>query len=88
MHRVLNSLGALVKSGRRLAPGDMLEGYDILLREVTAPPSFRDHVGYAIWFNGGTSFQLLQVLWPDEAGRFPGAPGVDDFVVRLQPTPD
>jgi len=77
MHHVLNACGELVKSGRKLEPGQKLggilaEGYEVLLREVKAPQSYKQHVGYALAFYKGRDFPLLQVVWPDERGRFPG----------------
>ncbi|HYO66953.1 MAG TPA: DUF4262 domain-containing protein, partial [Archangium sp.] len=70
MHVMLNDCGELVKSGRKLEPGQKLgdilaEGYDVLFREVKDPQSYRQHVGYALAFYKGRDFPLLQVLWPD-----------------------
>jgi hypothetical protein len=48
---------------------------DVCLREVPTERSFRSQFGYARWFNGGSSFRLLQVVWPDKEGRFPGEAG-------------
>jgi hypothetical protein len=77
MHAVLNDCGELVKSGRKLEPGQKLggilgEGYDVLFREVKAPQSYDQHVTYTKAFYKGRDFPLLQVVWPDARGRFPG----------------
>jgi hypothetical protein len=77
MHAMLNDCGEFVKSGRKLEPGQKLGGileggYELLLREVKAPESYKQHVGYARAFYKGRDFPLLQVLWPDAQGRFPG----------------
>jgi hypothetical protein len=77
MHAVLNDCGELVKSGRKLEPGQKLGGllegdYELLFREVKAPQSYKQHVGYALAFYKGRDFPLLQVVWPDAQGRFPG----------------
>ncbi|PTL82282.1 DUF4262 domain-containing protein [Vitiosangium sp. GDMCC 1.1324] len=90
MHVVLNDCARLVKKGRRLRPGQKLgdilaEGYELLLREVKAPQSYKEHVGYAIAFYKGLNFPLLQVLWPDARKRFPGEPGASEISGRHQP---
>ena len=39
---------------------------------VSVPACFyRDYLGFAMWFYKGTEFPVLQVVWPDKAGRFP-----------------
>lgn len=85
----LNELGGRVKAGQVLGPGDNLAGvlvdHAVRLREVFAEGSFRAHVGYARWFNEGSRFRLLQVLWPDKDGRFPGEPGAADHLSQRQP---
>jgi hypothetical protein len=89
MHEILNDLGEQIKAGQPLPVGEpisgIIEGYPVRLREVRAPESYRAHVGYALWFNGGYDFALLQVLWPDKQGRFPGDPDANAAVVALQP---
>lgn len=89
MKDVLNEVGGRIKAGARFSPGDrlddVLERYPVLLREVRSPDSFKEHVGYALWFYAGRPFRLLQVVWPDKEGRFPGQPGAADSLRDLQP---
>ena len=89
MHSVLNLLGDLIKDGRVLHAGervaDVLVGRDLLLREVTSDTCFRSHVGYAMWFYGGRPFKLLQALWPDRHGMFPGEGAAEPGICALQP---
>jgi hypothetical protein len=89
MHAMLNNLGERARDGGPLpvdAPiAGVIEGHDVRLRPVRAAESYRDHVGYAMWFNGGREFPLLQVVWPDADGRFPGEPGADDRLAAQQP---
>lgn len=89
MHQILNDLGEQMKAGQTLPIGEpipgIIEGYPLRLREVRAPESYREHVGYALWFNGGYDFALLQVLWPDKRGRFPDDADADAAVAALQP---
>ncbi len=89
MHALLNSCGDRVKSGeklpldRRLA--DILDGCDVEFREVKEPSSFKEHVGYALWFYEGSPFRLLQLVWPDKKNRFPGEPGAAAYLLTRQP---
>jgi hypothetical protein len=57
----------------------------VKLRPVRDPASYREHVGYARWFYRGDEFPLLQLVWPDKAGRFPGEPGANPALARQQP---
>lgn len=86
---VLNGCGERVKEGLPLPVaeriGGILEGYDVTFRPVRDEERYREHVGYAIWFNKGTAFPLLQLLWPDKDGRFPGDPGAATFMAKRQP---
>lgn len=90
MHSMLNTVAEFVKSGRTFAAGDRLaeviEGFEVTLREVLLPASFKEHVGYARWFYGERSFPLFQVVWPDRHGRFPGEPGTSEAFNVQQPT--
>lgn len=89
MGRILNDLGERIRAGETLPIGEpiseILQGYPLRLREVHASESYREHVGYALWFNGGYGFPLLQVLWPDKRGRFPDDPDADPGTATLQP---
>jgi hypothetical protein len=62
-----------------------LERYPVRPREVRDRKSYDVHVGYAIWFNKGRDFPLYQILWPDKSGGFPGEPGFDASMARVQP---
>lgn len=89
MHAALNDIGDRIKQGARFASGDSLEevieGYPVRLREVESRESFKVHVGYALWFYAGQPFRLLQVVWPDKDGRFPGEPGAWEILKERQP---
>ncbi len=89
MHAMLNDCGDRVAAGDPL-PVDLpvagiLDAVDVRLRRVRAPDSYDEHVGYAIWFNGGRDFPLLQLVYPDLEGRFPGEPGVNPALAAQQP---
>jgi hypothetical protein len=77
---ILNTIGERVRDGERFENGaiirDILQGdLELRLRSVTSRQSYRDHVGYALWFYGGDKFRLFQCLWPDKANLFPGEEG-------------
>jgi hypothetical protein len=89
MHSMLNIVAERIKAGRTFAPGDRLaeviEGFEVTLRAVLLPKSFKEHVGYARWFYKGNAFPLFQVVWPDLHARFPGEPGTTGTFNRQQP---
>jgi len=64
-----------VKAGTRFLSGqryqDILEGYDCLFAKVEEK-YYRDYFGQAIDFYKGRDFQVLQCIWPDKNGWFPG----------------
>ena len=46
---------------------------------------FQPFLGYAIWFNQGIEFPVVQCVWPDQAGTLPDDAGFDPQLVSLQP---
>lgn len=88
-HAVLNEFGERARAGAELRSGDripeVLEHYDVLVRGVRHAESFRCHVGYALSFYQGAEFPLLQVVWPDKEGRFPGDADAAEFLAASQP---
>ena len=63
-----------------------LNGQDAMLVEGTAVPD--PYLGSAIWFSRHSGFPCpppkLQLVWPDEEGRFPSDPECDPEVRQLQ----
>jgi hypothetical protein len=86
---MLNICGDLIKAGHPPPIGtpfaEVLDDFKVLLREVRARKSYDDHLGYAIWFNGGREFPVLQLVWPDKEGRFPGEDGANPTMKKQQP---
>ena len=89
MGRLLNICGDRIKAGETLpvdeAISEMLDNYPIKLRPVRDHASYEEHLGYAIWFYNGPEFPVLQLVWPDKKGRFPGEKGAAKSVSKLQP---
>jgi hypothetical protein len=89
MNALLNVCGDRIKAGETLpihTPfSGVLDDYDVKLGQVRAPASYDEHLGYAIWFYNGREFPVVQLVWPDKTGRFPGEDGVAESVRKLQP---
>ena len=49
---------------------DFLDGYEV--RFLTVDKTwYKYYFGYGIWFNQGTVFSALQIVWPDKQALFP-----------------
>lgn len=85
MHRMVNGIGDRVKAGTRFLSGqryqDILSDYDCLFAKVEEK-YYRDYFGQAIDFYKGRDFQVLQCIWPDKNGLFPGD---SEFPESLRP---
>ncbi len=66
--------GVRMVSGRRY--GKIVLGLDLEALEVH-PSNFLDWFGQAFDYYG-EGLRIMQLLWPDTSGRFPGNPGYDD----------
>jgi len=80
-HRILNDLADNLRAGRRYVAGgvyeDLLERYSCTFRLI--PPShYREHLGWASWFNETPDFPALQLIYPDKEGRWPWQDGASD----------
>ncbi len=86
---VLNTVGERIQRGEIFRPGveypDVLEGFDLRLRAVSEAQSFKQHVGYALWYYQGQRFDLLQLLWPDKHGCFPDERRAPEWLTQSQP---
>lgn len=63
---------------------DVLNGYDVLMREVRSE-RFAEFFGWNRWFYGGDNFKANQVFFPDKSGRFPWSKHASPEFSRLQP---
>ena len=86
MHQMINGIGDEVKAGKRFSPGHkypgFLEGHECLFQTVDEK-FYRDYLGTATAFYRGKDFPVLQCLWPDMNGVFPGEPEFpDNLLVR------
>lgn len=61
-------------------------GASLKLRRLD-PRFYEEHLGWANWYaarSGVAAPGALQLLWPDDEGRFPGEVGCDETVVLRQ----
>lgn len=74
MHRLVNDAAAVVASGTALQAGSetdaLLEGYPCAVR-AASPLSYDYYFGEAARYYRGRLFDVVQVFWPDETGRYP-----------------
>jgi hypothetical protein len=72
-HAILAAAVVLVEEGTVFVAGDetdeILEGYTVCFREVSAPRR-EELLTYASWANRRRSFEALQLVVPDRAGRW------------------
>jgi len=74
MHSMINGIrdrmaGGEVFSDAQRVSG-LIQGYDCQLKKVQAS-RYREFLGYALWFHESDKFDVLQIVWPDKAHRFP-----------------
>ncbi len=73
-HSTLNIVATQLAEGRRL---DLASASDDLFNDISCcfvevPKSiYREYVGTAGWFYGGSNFPLYQIVWPSRDGYFP-----------------
>jgi hypothetical protein len=87
MQGTLNAAGRLVREGQRLTPyidvHEVLDGYPVRF----LPVDLSIHHGYANIAEAlsPVAIEVLQLCWPDAAGRFPFEPGFDPRYATIQP---
>jgi hypothetical protein len=90
-HQLLSAMVRIIREGQPFMPGERFQDH-------TRNPFRIDHVsqewhtrffGYAMWHcrHRGKigSLQMMQVLWSDDDGRFPGEPHCNPQVMAAQP---
>ena len=87
-HLLLNDVRDHIREGQRFEAGTET---DLLLNDAIV--AFRDvhskwhdpFLGTMDWFYEEVKVPVVQMVWPDRAGRFPWEPGADPDVADLQP---
>ncbi len=81
-HAILAAAVSLIDEGVHFAPGDrtdeVLEGYSVCLREVSAPRR-TELLTCASWANRRRPFEALQLILPDRLARWPWEFGYDAY---------
>lgn len=79
-HQLINDMGDAIRAGERFEAGrrydDIAAGFPLAFVAMDER-YYREYLGYALWFYRGPNFPVLQCLWPDKEGLFPGEPGYD-----------
>lgn len=87
---LLNGLADAIQMGKRLRPGEICStdemglGFEVKIGTVLDYHR-EDIMLTACWFHGGAQFRALQLLWPDQNGRFPDHPKFQQEFILDQP---
>jgi len=74
---ILNDIGERVRNGGSIEAGalrDVLKGDHVLDLRPVEPIHYETYLGRLLWFHkefGAEPLRVLQVVWPDKAGRYP-----------------
>ena len=85
--QLINLMGYAIQDGKQFEAGkrydDLADGLPLAL--ITMDKRYyRDYLGYAGWFYDGWEFPVLQCIWPDKEGVFPGEQGYDSRFFQNQ----
>ncbi len=87
-HIIVNDYNDFVRDGKIFEPGkyysEFLNGYDVTFIEVTKE-HYKEHFGWDIWHYDGTSFPVLQLIYPDKSGIWPWNDKASDDFKWFQP---
>ena len=87
-HNVLNIAGEAIRRGMRYSEAvqtsDLFEDRACRFRRMPEG-QYPNYLGWDLWFYDGPAFPALQLIWPDQEGRWPWEPTVDPGVREIQP---
>lgn len=88
MQLCLNDVGAQIRAGDRLGPeelrGGILEDTAVTFRPVHHD-WYRQYFTHALWFTQRAPLPVVQLVWPDQKGRFPWETDCDPRCRYQQP---
>ena len=61
-----------------------LEGFDVTFRDV-AKEHYEEHFGWGLWYYGGNTFPVLQLIFPSTSGIWPWDENASDDFKWFQP---
>jgi hypothetical protein len=87
-HELLNLVADEISEGKQFAGGTrhegLLEGYPVRFVDIGVE-NHKDHVGLARWAYEDEAFSVVQLVYPDQQGRWPWDEGIRDGFRRHQP---
>ncbi len=87
-HQVLNAAGETIRRGAQYAHGsfsrEIFERHDSAFRQIQ-PESSVNYLGWNLWFYDGKYFPALQLIWPDDEGRWPWDAQASEWARERQP---
>ena len=85
---LIHSVGEEIRAGRSFEAGevnsDLLRGHDCAFRPVPRH-AYQEYFGRAIDFYDGENFPVLQLVYPDQEGRWPWDDGAEEGFRLMQP---
>lgn len=88
-HWMINEYGDRSKRGEVFdfgrPYGGFLRNFDVAFIPVDAALASESYTRSARWLYSGTSYPLVQIVWPDLSGNFPWQPGWPEALSKQQP---
>ncbi|NJR52844.1 MAG: DUF4262 domain-containing protein [Leptolyngbyaceae cyanobacterium CSU_1_3] len=88
MHEIMNVISNEIKAGKGFQTGvryeSILDNYEVTFLAVNQA-DYAAYLGYALWYYQGTSFPVLQCVWPNRNGAFPWEAEADQQFQMQQP---
>jgi hypothetical protein len=85
--QLINDMGDSIRAGQRFEAGQrydgIADGFPLAFIQMNRR-YYREYLGYAIWFYRGPDFPVLQCVWPDKEGVFPGETDYDSRFFQVQ----
>jgi len=91
LHAILNIAGENIKAGVKYTIGQNYSEFFINsdAQFLTVDNrNIRDYFGYAIWFNRGTDFPAIELIWTDRNNKFPWDEDYQEEFLYRQPLLD
>jgi hypothetical protein len=87
-HILVNDYNDMVREGKVFETGkcysDFLDGYDVKFITVEKD-HYKEHFGWDIWYYEGSTFPVLQLVFPDKSGTWPWDIDASDEFKGYQP---
>lgn len=87
-HWITNEYNRRVRAGEILEANALYNGFIHGFPVMFSPllkEHYSEHLGWALWFYGGNTFNVFQLICPDKEGRWPWDEGLTDKYRWLMP---